>query len=447
MPISVLVADDDEAICELLTDFLADKGYSVDQAKDGQTVLKKLEKHAPDALLLDNKLPDMDGLAVLKQMNNDGLDTPTIIMTAHGTSSIAIQSIQLGAYDYLTKPLDLDKVQLTLQRLLEHRRLTKQLARYEDRVAASVDITEKIVGTSDAIQEVFKIVGRVAESDAAVLVTGETGTGKELVAQTIFQHSARRTGPFVRVNCAALPETLLESELFGHEKGSFTGAIEMRKGRFELASGGTIFLDEIGEMTLSTQRKLLRVLQSGEFQRVGGSKDIEVDVRVIAATNKNLPKEVDAGTFREDLYYRLNVITINLPPLRERSSDIPPLVAHFLDQYRYRQGVAPSRIVDEAMDILQHHTWPGNVRELENTIRRAVIYSGGNAITPEHLELDNARAPYLIDLTEAVREGRTLGTVMAEVKREMIRLAMIQCGQDEAEAAKLLGIDPEEWQQ
>jgi len=444
MPISVLVADDDEAICELLTDFLADKGYAVDQAKDGQTVLKKLEKHAPDALLLDNKLPDMDGLAVLKQMNNDGLDTPTIIMTAHGTSSIAIQSIQLGAYDYLTKPLDLDKVQLTLQRLLEHRRLTKQLARYEDRVAASVDITEKIVGTSDAIQEVFKIVGRVAESDAAVLITGETGTGKELVAQTIFQHSARRTGPFVRVNCAALPETLLESELFGHEKGSFTGAIEMRKGRFELASGGTIFLDEIGEMTLSTQRKLLRVLQSGEFQRVGGSKDIEVDVRVIAATNKNLPKEVDAGKFREDLFYRLNVITIALPPLRDRISDIPQLVAYFLDRFRYRQGMPPLRIVDEAMDIIQHHSWPGNVRELENAIHRAVILSGGNAITPEHLDLSNARSPYTLDLTEAVRDGRTLASVMAEVHREMVRLAMVQTNFDEAEAASLLGVTPEE---
>jgi DNA-binding NtrC family response regulator len=447
MPISVLVADDDEAICELLTDFLADKGYEVDQAGDGKTVLKKLEKNSPDALLLDNKLPDMDGLGVLRQMKNDGLDTPTIVMTAHGTSSIAIQSIQLGAYDYLTKPLDLDKVYVTLQRLLEHQRLTKQLARYEDRAATAVDITERIVGTSEQIQEVFKVIGRVAESDAAVLIMGETGTGKELVAQTIFEHSARHTGPFVRVNCAALPETLLESELFGHEKGAFTGAIEMRKGRFELANGGTIFLDEIGEMSASTQRKLLRVLQSGEFQRVGGSKDIEVDVRVIAATNKNLTKEVDAGNFREDLFYRLNVITIVLPPLRDRTGDIPPLVAHFLDKYRYRQGMPPSRIVDEAMDILQNHTWPGNVRELENTIQRAVIYSGGNAITPEHLELDNARAPYLIDLTEAVREGRTLGSVVAEVEREMIRLAMIQCNQDEAEAARLLGVDPGQWHQ
>lgn len=447
MPISVLVADDDEAIRELLTDFLADKGYEVDQAGDGRTVLKKLEKNTHDALLLDNKLPDMDGLGVLKQMKNDGLDTPTIVMTAHGTSSIAIQSIQLGAYDYLTKPLDLDKVHVTLQRLLEHQRLTKQLARYEDRAASAVDITERIVGTSEQVQEVFKVIGRVAESDAAVLIMGETGTGKELVAQTLFQHSARRTGPFVRVNCAALPETLLESELFGHEKGAFTGAVDMRKGRFELANGGTIFLDEIGEMTLSTQRKLLRVLQSGEFQRVGGSKDIEVDVRVIAATNKNLSKEVEAKNFREDLFYRLNVITIVLPPLRDRVGDIPPLVAHFLDKYRYRQGMQPSRIVDEAIDTLQQHTWPGNIRELENTIRRAVIYSGGNAITPEHLELDNARAPYLLDLTEAVREGRTLGSVVAEVEREMVRLAMIQANQDEAEAARLLGVNPEEWHQ
>ncbi len=447
MPISVLVADDDEAIRELLTDFLADKGYEVKQARDGRTVLKTIEKINPDALILDVRMPDMDGLAVLKQMREDGLDTPTIVMTAHGTSSIAIQSIQLGAYDYLTKPLDLDKVHVTLQRLLEHQRLTKQLARYEDRVVAPVDITERIVGTSEAIQEVFKVIGRVAESDAAVLITGETGTGKELVAQTIFQHSSRRNGPFVRVNCAALPETLLESELFGHEKGAFTGAIETRKGRFELANGGTIFLDEIGEMTTATQRKLLRVLQSGEFQRVGGSKDIDVDVRIIAATNKILSKEVDQGNFREDLYYRLNVIAIHLPPLRERMSDIPPLVAHFLDEYRFRQGMPPARIVDEAMDILTKHTWPGNVRELENTIRRAVILSGGVTITPEHLDLNNARAPYLLDLTEAVRESRSLSAVMAEVEREMMRLAMIQAHQDPEEAARILGIASDEWEE
>jgi two-component system, NtrC family, response regulator AtoC len=444
MPISVLVADDDEAIRELLTDFLADRGFEVDQAGDGRSVLKKLEKNMPDALLLDNRMPDMDGLAVLKQMQNDGLDTPTIVMTAHGTSSIAIQSIQLGAYDYLTKPLDLDKVLVTLERMLEHQRLTRQLARYEDRVSSPVDITERIVGTSEPIQEVFKIVGRVAESDAAVLINGETGTGKELVAQTIFQHSSRRTGPFIRVNCAALPETLLESELFGHEKGAFTGAIESRKGRFELAHTGTIFLDEIGEMTLATQRKLLRVLQSGEFQRVGGSKDIEVDVRVLAATNKILPKEVDAGNFREDLYYRLNVITINLPPLRERTGDLAPLVAHFLDKFRYRPGMPPARIVDEAMDVLVRHPWPGNIRELENTIQRAVILSGGGAITPEHLDLSNARAPYVIDLTEAVREGRVLSSVVAEVQNEMLRLAMVQCNQDREQAAALLGIDPEQ---
>jgi two-component system, NtrC family, response regulator AtoC len=446
MPISVLVADDDEAIRELLTDFLTESGYKVDQASDGRTVLKMLEKNNPDALLLDNRMPDMDGLTVLKQMRNEGLDgTPTIVMTAHGTSSIAIQSIQNGAYDYLTKPLDLDKLLVTLRRMLEHQRLTQQLARYEDRaMIAPVDITERIVGSSEAIQEVFKTIGRVAESDAAVLISGETGTGKELVAQTIFQHSSRRTGPFIRVNCAALPETLLESELFGHEKGAFTGAVESRKGRFELANGGTIFLDEIGEMTLSTQRKLLRVLQSGEFQRVGGQKDIDVDVRVLAATNKNLPKEVDAGNFREDLFYRLNVITIILPALRERISDIPPLVAHFLDKYRYRQDSPPARIVNEAMEMIVHHSWPGNVRELENTIQRAVILSGGNAITPEHLDLDNARSPYTIDLSEAVREGRSIAAVYAEVEREMYRLALIQCNGNEEDAARLLGIKTEE---
>ncbi len=442
MTTSVLVADDDDAIRLLLNDFLTGEGFIVEQAKNGNTALKMLEKKLPDVLLLDIRMPDMDGLSVLQRMRDDGLDAPTIVMTAHGTSSTAIQSIQLGAYDYVMKPFELDKVLVTIQRLLEHQKLTNRLNSLESRFAQSPsDIKERIVGSSPAIQDVFKIIGRVAESDATVLIYGETGTGKESVAQMIFEHSTRRQGPFVRINCAALPETLLESELFGHVKGSFTGAISDHKGRFELASGGTIFLDEIGEMTLNTQKKLLRVLQSGEFQRVGGSKDIQVDVRVIAATNKNLPKEIDAGHFREDLYYRLNVITITLPPLRERMTDVPLLVAHFLDKYRYREGLPSARIVPEALDLLMHHNWPGNIRQLENTIQRAVVLSGGNTITPEHFDLANGLGPYLLDLTEAVRDGRTLATVVAEVEREMIRLALLQANQDTAQAAHNLGID------
>ncbi len=441
MTISVLVADDDESIRLMLYEFLTDEGFTVSQAKNGISTLKMLEQKMPDVLLLDIRMPDMDGLAVLQRMRDDGLEAPTIVMTAHGTSSTAIKSIQLGAYDYLMKPFELDKVLVTIQRLIDHERLTKQVAQLETRFAqAPGEIKERIVGASPAIQEVFKVIGRVAESDAPVLIYGETGTGKESVAQMLFEHSTRRKGPFVRINCAALPETLLESELFGHEKGSFTGAIATRQGRFELADGGTIFLDEIGETTPNTQKKLLRVLQSGEFQRVGGSKDFQVDVRVLAATNRNLLKEIDAGTFREDLFYRLNVITITLPPLRERMSDIPLLVAHFLDKYRYREGLPAAKIVPEALDLLMHHNWPGNIRQLENAIRRAVVLSGGGAITPDYFDLTGEQTPYIIDLTDAVREGRSLASVKAEVEREMIRLALLQSGQNRAQAAHKLGI-------
>lgn len=445
---TVLVADDDDAIRLMLTDFLTGEGFKVEQAKNGSVALKQLEKKLPDIFLLDIRMPDMDGLTVLQRMRDDGLEAPTIVMTAHGTSSTAIQSIQLGAYDYVMKPFELDKVLVTINRLLEHSRLTQQVAALETRFSQSPgDIKERIVGSSPAIQDVFKTIGRVAESEVTVLIYGETGTGKESVAQMLFQHSMRRRGPFVRINCAALPETLLESELFGHEKGAFTGAIATRQGRFELANGGTIFLDEIGEMTLNTQKKLLRVLQSGEFQRVGGSKDFKVDVRVIAATNKNLPKEIEIGHFREDLYYRLNVITITLPPLRERMSDVPLLVAHFLDKYRYREGLPPARIVPEALDLLMHYNWPGNIRQLENTIQRAVVLSGGGTITPEHFDLSGASAPYVVDLSEAVRESRPIGTVLAEVEREMIRLAMLQANQDAVQAAHTLGMDVNELNQ
>ncbi len=445
MTYTVLVADDDEAIRMMLTDFLVDEGFNVEVAKNGSAALKMIEKKLPDAFLLDVRMPDMDGLTLLQRLRDDGLEVPTIVMTAHGTSSVAIQSIQLGAYDYIMKPFELSKVLVTINRLLEHQRLTNQVVALETRFSQSPgDITERIVGASPAIQEVFKVIGRVAESEATVLIYGETGTGKESVAQMLFEHSMRRRGPFVRINCAALPETLLESELFGHEKGAFTGAIATRQGRFELANGGTIFLDEIGEMTLNTQKKLLRVLQSGEFQRVGGSKDFKVDVRVIAATNKNLPKEIELSHFREDLYYRLNVITITLPPLRERMSDIPLLVTHFLDKYRYREGLPPARIVQEALDLLMRYSWPGNIRQLENTIQRAVVLSGGGMITPEHFDLSGASAPYLIDLNEAIREGRALNAVLAEVEREMIRLVLLQTSGDTSQAAQILGIAPDE---
>jgi two-component system response regulator AtoC len=294
------------------------------------------------------------------------------------------------------------------------------------------------------MQEVFKAVGRVARSDATVLVTGETGTGKELVATTIHRNSSYAHGPLVKVNCAALPETLLESELFGHEKGAFTGAIAQRKGYFEMANRGTIFLDEVGEMTLSTQKKLLRVLQEREFERVGGSVPVKVDTRVITATNKVLAQEVREGNFREDLFYRLNVIVINLPPLRERREDIPLLVEHFLDKHRLNATSGPSKISSGAMRMLIDHDWPGNVRELENSVERAIIMAQGGVITEDHISFSSADYGHFIDIAARVRDRRAMRDVVLEVERQMIEEALRQSSGDRFAAANMLGIELDE---
>ncbi|KPV49574.1 transcriptional regulator, partial [Kouleothrix aurantiaca] len=290
-------------------------------------------------------------------------------------------------------------------------------------------------------------IGRVAASDASVLVTGETGTGKELAANLIHQNSARRSGPPVKVNCAALPETLIESELFGHEKGAFTGAVAQRKGRFEQAHKGTIFLDEVGEITLPVQKKLLRVLQEGEIERVGGTGIVKVDVRVVAATNRDLLDEVKQGNFREDLYYRLNVINIHMPPLRERRGDIPILIEHFLDKYRYKPGAPPTRISEDALERLEKYDWPGNVRQLENEIERAVVLSQGNVITSHALNLSQHGIPTQIDLATRVRNREKLSDVLAEIERVMLFEALQQSDSDEKEAAQRLGLSAAEFKQ
>jgi two-component system response regulator AtoC len=292
------------------------------------------------------------------------------------------------------------------------------------------------------MQDIYKTVGRVARSDATVLVSGETGTGKELVATVIHRNSTYSSGPLIKVNCAALPETLLESELFGHEKGAFTGAVAQRKGRFELAHKGTIFLDEVGEMTLATQKKLLRVLQEREFERVGGTNSIKVDTRVVAATNKDLPREIDAGTFREDLYYRLNVIAIELPPLRERTGDIPLLVEHFLHKHRYGRGSGPARISQEAMNRLLGHAWPGNVRELENTVERAVIMARGGIIADEHISFPGQESRRTVDVTQAIADGASLEDFLRGMESRFLREALRQAGGNETVAANLIGLEP-----
>ncbi|MBX5443794.1 sigma-54 dependent transcriptional regulator [Sphaerobacter sp.] len=445
----ILIADDDAGIRELLRDFLEDEGYDVTEAETSAEVLSALsgDGTAPALVLMDVRMPDKSGIDVLRDLSETyGNQLPFIIMTAYGSSSIAIDAMQLGAYDYITKPFDLDDVLLTIRRYFEHQTLKQQVQGLRTQFR-DTDPNDYIIGNSAPMQEVYKTIGRVARSDATVLITGETGTGKELVATVLHRNSSYAGGPLVKVNCAALPETLLESELFGHEKGAFTGALNQRKGRFEMAHKGTIFLDEIGEMSLSTQKKLLRVLQEREFERVGGTVSVKVDTRVIAATNKNLAQEVRENRFREDLYYRLNVITIYLPPLRERLDDIPMLVEHFLHKHRYTAGSGPAKITPGAMRMLQEYDWPGNVRELENLIERAVVLAQGSVITEDHITFSSADQRNFVDIAARVRRGATITEVQQEVEKLMLIEALKQVEGDRVAAASLLGLDMSEFQQ
>jgi two-component system, NtrC family, response regulator AtoC len=388
---SVLVVDDEADIRSLLTDLLKEEGYAVRTADSAAKALAEIAKKAPDLVMMDVKLPDQDGLALLKQLKQAHPELEVIVMTAFGGSSSAIKAMEHGAYDYVTKPFEIDDLLATLHRVFEHADMSNEVATLRLELGKSAAERERIVGASKPMLEVFKLIGKVASADATVLITGESGTGKELVAEALHRASKRNPHPLVKVSCAALPETLLETELFGHEKGSFTGAMTMRKGRFETANKGTIFLDEIGEMTLGTQTKLLRILQEREFERIGSSVPIKIDIRVIAATNRNLSEEVEDGKFREDLYYRLNVIHIHMPPLRERKDDIPLLVEHFLAKFRHAPDAIPTSITEDALRKLVEYDWPGNVRELENAIERAVVLARGNPITAEFLPFGDRR--------------------------------------------------------
>jgi two-component system response regulator AtoC len=440
----ILIADDEQPIIDLLTDLLVGEEYDVVGVASGTAVLEQLQgEHGFGLLLVDLQMPGLSGLDLIERLRKDGIDIPVILITGQGTSSIAIRAMQIGAYDYLNKPFDLDEVLVVVKRLFEHQELASRVRTLEQRA----DLRERMIGQSPAMNQIYKTIGRVAGSDASVLITGETGTGKELAANLIHQNSARRGGPLVKVNCAALPETLIESELFGHEKGAFTGAVAQRKGRFELAHKGTIFLDEVGEITLPVQKKLLRVLQEGEIERVGGTGVVKVDVRVLTATNRDLLEEVKAGNFREDLYYRLNVINLHMPPLRERRSDIPVLIEHFLDKYRYKPGAPPTRISEEALELLEKYDWPGNVRQLENEIERAVVLAQGSVITSHNLNLSQHGIPTQIDLATRVRNREALSAVLAEVERVMLFEALRQSDSDEEEAARRLHLPEEEFKQ
>src|SRR5579884_4186755 len=386
----ILVADDDQSIRSLLQSFLESEGFRTVEARSGRDVIPAITKHRPDVVIMDVRMPGLSGLEVLDQMKRQHIDDiPVLTMTAYGTSNIAIEAIQRGAYDYVTKPFELDDLLITVRRTIDHRELARKAKAVDETIRDPLD---NIIGNTPAMQQVYKTIGRVARSDATILITGESGTGNELVAGAIHFNSHRRNGPYVKVPCASLTESLLESELFGHEAGSFTSAIKTRKGRFEMADKGTIFLDEIGEMSLNTQKKLLRVLQEREFERVGSNTPIKVDTRVIAATNRNLGNEVAQGGFREDLYYRLNVIALELPPLRERINDVPLLVEHFIQKYRQDSPDGNPRISEDAMTALLDYHWPGNVRELENAVHRAIILARGSVITPQHIVFTGAPA-------------------------------------------------------
>jgi len=445
----VLIADDDPDLRGVMRDLLSEEGYEISEASSGTEVLSALASanNRPDLIMMDVMMPGKTGIEVLRESGGgQAKPLPVIVMTAHGTSKIAIDAIQHGAYDYITKPFDIDDVAVTVKRFFDWRNLNEQVEELSTRLSER-DPDEVMIGNSPAMQDVYKTIGRVARSDATVLISGETGTGKELVASILHKNSRYARGPMIKVNCAALPETLLESELFGHEKGAFTGAIAQRKGRFEMANKGTIFLDEIGEMTLGTQKKMLRVLQEREFERVGGAVTVKIDTRVISATNKNLPFEITEGRFREDLYYRLNVIAIYLPPLRERGDDIQLLVEHFLHKHRASPGSPPARISVNAMDKLRDYNWPGNVRELENVIERAVVLSQGGIVTEAQISLSGADNRRLLDISQRLREGTRLATLMADVERLAVAESISINSGDRVAAAAMLGLPFEELQE
>jgi two-component system, NtrC family, response regulator AtoC len=439
---SIVVADDEAGIRDLLCDILEPEGASIRAVGSGVAALAAIDADEPDLAILDVRMPAPDGLAVLQQLRAKGRDLPVLIITAQESSTVTIEAMQRGAYDYIAKPFDPDEVLLVVQRAVEHRRLTREVVTLKQQVAG--DPRDIMIGHSAPMQAVYKTIGRVAGSDATILITGESGTGKELVAQMLHRTSPRRDGPFVAVNCAALTETLLESELFGHEKGAFTGAMAQRKGRFEQATKGSLFLDEIGEMTPNTQKKLLRVLQERTFERVGGNVPVKVDVRVIAATNKDLLHEATTGNFREDLYYRLNVINIHMPPLRERKDDIPLLAEHFLGKHRKRGGQGP-RLAEMTLQTLLDYDWPGNVRQLENTIERAAVLAQGGPIGPAHLVLSESTGAQEQLLTDALErlldQERGLEALLGDLRQRLIALALGRHGGDRAAAARLLSVE------
>ncbi len=430
----ILVVDDEPNARGGLKVLLEAQGYEVEEAGDGQQALEKLAAFSPAVVLTDVRMPKMDGVTFLKAAKEAGSDAVFVVMTAFASIEAAVDAMRAGAENYLVKPLDVKAAFLVIERALEKRALIREAATLRERVRERFSFPN-IVGDAPELQSVFEIVKQAAPTKATVLILGESGTGKELIAPALHEESPRKHKPFIKVNCAALTESLLESELFGHEKGSFTGAVARREGRFELADGGTLFLDELGEISPAIQVKLLRVLQQREFERVGGTQTIKVDVRLVAATNRNLAEEVKVGRFREDLYYRLNVVSVTLPPLRNRKGDIPALVSHFLVKHGEAYGKEIQGLAPGTLNALVAHDWPGNVRELENAIERAVVLCKTPQLTADALP------PALRGPRSNRSEGSLIpGASLYEIEKQAILKTLEFVGGSTSKAAEILGI-------
>jgi two-component system NtrC family response regulator/two-component system response regulator HydG len=437
----IVVIDDEVNAAAALETLLKEDGYEVARAHDARSGLQLLEKVAPDVVLTDLRMPGMDGLELLAKIKEIRPETMVILMTAYGTVKTAVKAMKLGAEDYLSKPIDVEELEVVLQKALERKGLLEEARTLRERLEHKYRL-DNLVGESPEMLSVFKTIRQVAPSAASVLLLGESGTGKELFAQALHQNSPRRTKPFIKVACAALPETLLESELFGHEKGSFTGAVYTRAGRFEAADGGTLFLDEIGDISPTVQIKLLRFLEEREFERVGGNRTFKVDVRIVAATHRDLKKKLEDGSFREDLYYRLNVIEIRIPALRERPGDIPLLAHHFLRKYAEANGKEMKGMSDDVLALLLSHSWPGNVRELENAMERAVVLSSEPTLLPVHFPtLRRAGAAEAAKPSAGAGLGvRIPGSTLGELEREAILRTLEAVGGSTSKAAAILDI-------
>ncbi|MGE5218447.1 MAG: sigma 54-interacting transcriptional regulator [Chloroflexota bacterium] len=456
----ILITEDEDSLRYVLQKALETEGYWVQTAANGGTARRLLTESRFDVSLMDIKLPDIDGLELLKEFKETGIDTAMILMTAQNTMRNAIGAMKNGAFDYITKPFDLDEVLVLVKRAMDSRKLSRDFRELKEEVKKRFEPGVNIIGTSASMQSVYKTIGQVVDTLATILILGESGTGKELVAKTIHYNSPRWNQPFVAINCAAIPRDLLESELFGHEKGSFTGALDRRLGKFELAEGGTLFLDEVGDIPLDLQTKLLRVLQDHEYSRVGGRETLKADVRILAATNQDLDKAVKEKRFREDLYFRLKVIPIYLPPLRERRGDIALLIGYFLDKINREMGLQISGVSPDAQKLLEEHSWPGNVRELENTLIRAAVLSSGPILFPKDFTLQSKPAATTLEVdqlsleeiirhkledyfrrTEGVDVDNLYSLVIERVERPLIDLTLRKTKGNQIRAAQILGIN------